>query len=77
MTKGTDVHVVGTGVCFGWKVTQGGRTLSHHLTQRTAVKAATRVARRNCVELVTHSRNGRIQSTDSFGDESSARDDER
>ena len=52
------------------------RDVSNHHTQATAVTAATRVARRNGVDLVTHGRDGRIRSKDSFGNESSARDTE-
>ena len=57
-------------------MTQGGRTLSKHRKQATAMRAAKRVARRHCVDLVTHGRDGRIRSKDSFGNESAARDTE-
>ena len=77
MTRRRDVHVIGNHVRCRWKVTQRGRTLSAHRTQATAVKAAKRVARRDCVDLVTHGRDGRIRSKDSFGNESAARDTER
>jgi len=73
MTRQRDVHVVAKRV-RRWKVTQGGRTLSNHRTQETAVTAARRVARRHRVELVTHGRNGRIRAKDSCGHETSARD---
>jgi hypothetical protein len=76
MARRHDVHVLVDRV-RRWKVTQGGRTLSNHLTQETALAAAKRVARRSRVDLVTHSRNGRIRSKDSFGTESKARDTER
>ncbi len=76
MKRRHDVHVTGHRV-RRWKVTQGGRTLSNHRTQKTALTAATRVARRSRVELVTHSRNGRIRAKDSFGNETAARDTER
>jgi uncharacterized protein DUF2188 len=75
MSKQHDVHVIVNRLCR-WKVTQGGRTLSNHLTQDTALSAARRVARRDRVELVTHGRNGRIRSKDSFGNESAAADTE-
>jgi Uncharacterized protein conserved in bacteria (DUF2188) len=68
-----DVHVIAKRV-RRWKVTQGGRTLSHHRTQETAVTAARRAARRSRVDLVTH---GWIRSKDSFGNETSARDIEQ
>jgi uncharacterized protein DUF2188 len=75
MSKQHDVHVT-VNRLRRWKVTQGGRTLSNHLTQDTALSAARRVARRDRVELVTHGRNGRIRSKDSFGNESAAADTE-
>jgi hypothetical protein len=75
MTRRRNVHVIGNRVHI-WKVTQGGRTLSKHRTQTTALTAAKRVARRYRVDLVTHDRNGRIRSKDSYGNESAARDTE-
>ena len=75
MSSRHDVHVIVNRVRC-WKVTQGGRTLSNHRTQRTALSAARRAARRHRVDLVTHGRNGRIRSKDSFGNESAARDTE-
>jgi hypothetical protein len=41
-----------------------------------AVKAATREARRDRVDLVTHARDGRIRSKDSYENEGSTRDTE-
>ena len=73
MSTRHDVHVIVNRV-RRWKVTQGGRTLSNHLTQETALTAAKRVARRNRVDVVTHGRNGRIRSKGSFGNESAPRD---
>ena len=71
MSSRHDVHVIVSRV-RRWKVTQGGRTLSSHRTQRTALGAA----RRHRVDLVTHGRDGRIRSKDSFGNESAAHDTE-
>ena len=87
MTTHHDVHVFRlrsrlrrTGVADAerrnWKVAQGGRTLSNHRTQTTAVNAGKRRARRDHVDLVTHDRDGRIRSKDSYGNESPARDTE-
>jgi hypothetical protein len=73
MTRRRDVHVSVNRV-RRWKVTQGGRTLSNHRTQETALTAARRVARRHRVDLVTHGGHGRIRSKDSFRNESGARD---
>ena len=75
MTSRHDVHVIVNRV-RRWKVTQGGRTLSNHRTQRTALGAARRAARRHRVDLVTHGRENRIRSKDRFGNESAARDTE-
>jgi Uncharacterized protein conserved in bacteria (DUF2188) len=75
MTRRHDVHVIANRV-RKWKVTQGGRTVSNHRTQETAMTAARRTARRSGVDLVTHGRSGRIRSKDSFGSEASARDTE-
>src|SRR5262245_19912650 len=55
--------------------------VSFQRTQATAVKAALRLARglraarrRRGVEAVTHGRNGRIRSKDSFGNETGRKD---
>jgi hypothetical protein len=50
--------------------------LSHHRTQRYAMKVGRHVARRRGIDLVTHGRDGRIRSKDSYGNESSRRDTE-
>jgi len=52
MTTHHDVHVVAEPDSTRWKVKQGRRTLSHHRTQMGAVKAATREARRDRVDLM-------------------------
>ena len=72
MSKIHDVHVVSTGT--GWRVTRASRTVSTHRTQRRAIEIGTRLARRTGAELVTHARNGRIRSKDSYGREGSAHD---
>ena len=41
------------------------------------MRAGARAARRHAVDLVTHGRNGRIRSKDSYGNESPQRDTER
>jgi hypothetical protein len=67
MARKHDVHVsksVGGG---NWKVSQGGTTLSTHRTQSNAVDSARREAKRDGVDLVTHGRDGKIRSKDSFG----------
>jgi hypothetical protein len=67
MVKKYDVHVVSHRARFRWRVTHAGLTLSLHFTQRRAVMAGVRVAKRNRLDMVTHGRNGRIRSKDSYG----------
>ncbi len=50
--------------------------ISRHRTQRNAVLAARRAARRGRVDLVTHARDGRIRSKDRYGNERITRDTE-
>ena len=71
-----DVQVVLDTVLDVWKVIRGGRTLSTHRTQASAIRAGKRQAARAKVELVTHGVNGRIRSKDSHGDESGRKDRE-
>ena len=78
MAEKHDVHVTKNVSGAKWRVSQGGATLSTHRTQSHAVDAARREAKRDRVELVTHGRDGRIRSKDSFGrDPMPARDRER
>ena len=72
MANTHDVHVITHG--SGWRITRAGRTISTHRTQRRAIEIGTRLARRTGAELVTHARNGRIRSKDSYGREGSAHD---
>jgi hypothetical protein len=74
--KPHDVHVIADPERSRWKVEQGGRTVSNHRTQSNAVKAARRKAKRTRVDLVTHGRDGKIRSKDSYGNESPTRDSE-
>ena len=72
MPKADHVHVAPNGT--RWRISQRGRTLSTHRTQRTAVAVGMRVARRSGVDLVTHGRDGRIRSKDTYGREGSVKD---
>jgi len=65
MAKRSDVHVSKDG--GRWKVTQGGQRVSSHNTQSNAIDSARREAKRDGVDLVTHGRDGRIRSKDSYG----------
>lgn len=67
MAKKHDVHVTKTPGGSRWRVSQGGETISTHNTQSTAVDVGRREAKRDSVDLVTHGRDGRIRSKDSFG----------
>lgn len=66
-------------VSFGngwWRVTRTGRVGSRHHTQRRAIAAGIKLARRTRGELVTHGRDGRIRSKDSYGPEGAGPDRE-
>ena len=69
MRRHHDVHVCADPQRNQWKVRQGRRTLSCHRTQLNAMIAARRAARRSRVDLVTHGRDGRVRSKDSYGNE--------
>lgn len=62
-----DVHVSRNPGRSTWKVTQDREVLSNHRTQAAANIAARTEARRDGVDRVTHGRDGRINSKDSFG----------
>ncbi len=74
--RGSDVHISRDDTCRGWVCTEGRRRLSVHRTQAEAVNAGIRRAKRTRVDVVTHGRNGRIRSKDSYGNESPRRDTE-
>ena len=69
MARKHDVHVSKSVGGSSWKVSKGGSTLSTHRTQSNAIDAARREAKRDRVDLVTHGRDGRIRSKDSFGND--------
>ena len=50
-----------------WQVKQGGERISTHQTQGNAVVRGKTEARRDGVDLVTHGRDGKIRSKDSYG----------
>ena len=76
MANQHDVHVVPNRSRSLWRVKQNGRVLSNHRSQGTAMSVGRRVANRSHVDLLTHGRDGRIRSKDSYGNESPARDTE-
>ena len=63
-----DVHVSKHGDS-SWKVTQDGERISTHHTQSNAIDRGREEARRDGVDLVTHGRDGKIRSKDSFGND--------
>lgn len=67
MNKRNDVHVSRSPDRTTWKVSQGGQTLSNHRTQTNAIDAGKREAKQDRVDLVTHGRDGKIRSKDSYG----------
>ena len=58
-------HIVRLGK--SWSVKTNGRVLSSHETQNKAQSSAIVRARRAGAEVVTHGRDGRIRSKDSYG----------
>jgi len=68
MAKKHDVHV-STTPTGRWKVTQSSEVVSTHRTQGLANEAARREAIRDGVDRVTHGRDGKIRSKDSYGND--------
>jgi hypothetical protein len=66
--KSGDVHV-SSKEGGGWKVTQDRAVISNHRTQANAIDRAKTEARKDGVDAVTHGRDGRIRSKDSFGND--------
>jgi len=54
-----------------WAVKQAGspRVTSTHLTQKTAIEAAMKIAKRENSEVVIHRKDGRIRDKDSYGND--------
>ena len=69
----SDVHVFRDPDTCRWVMTDGRREHSLHRTQAAAVRAGLRVAKRRRVDVVTHGRDGRMRSKDSYGNESPRR----
>jgi hypothetical protein len=69
MSRKRDVHVVPRE--DGWAVRREGasRDSSHHDRKSDAVDSGRGTARRDGVELVTHGKDGRIQDSDSYGND--------
>jgi hypothetical protein len=70
------VHIVRNPDSNRWQVKQGGEVQSSHGTQKAAIDRGTSIARRDKVDVVTHGRDGKIRSKDSYGNESPIKDTE-
>jgi hypothetical protein len=64
----SNVHVV-RDKNNNWQVKQGGERISTHQTQGNAIKRGEAEARRDGVDLITHGRDGKIRSKDSYGND--------
>jgi hypothetical protein len=62
-----NVHVVPHGSRWATKKAGAERAGTVTETQRSAIAAATRQAKREHVEVVIHGRDGRIRDSDSYG----------
>jgi hypothetical protein len=71
-----DVHIVKEKDSSRWGVKQGGEVKSTHRTQSAAIDRGTSIAKRDKVDVVTHGRDGRIRSKDSYGNETRVKDTE-
>ena len=70
MPRKNNVHIsLNKGKGEKWKVTQGRETVSTHRTQKNAEAKGRSIAKKDRVDLVTHSTDGKIRSKDSFGND--------
>ncbi|MBZ5721003.1 MAG: DUF2188 domain-containing protein [Acidobacteriia bacterium] len=69
MSKNNGVHTVPNSGGSGWINEAGGRTLSHHRTQETAIETGRREAIRQETEHFIHNREGRIRERNSYGND--------
>lgn len=76
MATKADVHVVKQKDGAGWDVKQGGDVKSSHRTQGKAIEKGVSIAKHDKVDVVTHGRDGKIRSKDSYGNETSKKDTE-
>lgn len=53
----------------GWKVTKGGKQISNHKTQKTAISKGQSVAKNVKGELRIHGTDGKIRDTRSYGND--------
>jgi len=69
MSQKRDIHTVPAGNKWAVKREGTNRSLSTHRTKSVAEEAGAKVARRDRVEHVIHGRDGRIQDSDSYGND--------
>lgn len=69
MSRKQDVHVVPRQDSWAVRREGASRDSSHHDRKSDAVDAGRSTARRAGVELVTHGKDGRIQDSDSYGND--------
>lgn len=69
MSNKKNIHIIPRDE--GWAVKREGasRDSSHHERKSEALDTGRATARRDGVELVTHGKNGRIQDSDSYGND--------
>jgi uncharacterized protein YdaT len=67
MAKKRDAHVVPHQEGWAAKREGASRAGSVHSTQKDAIGAATKTAKREHTEVVIHNRHGRIRDSDSYG----------
>jgi hypothetical protein len=64
---GKNQHVVPSANGWGVRGAGNSRLTSEHRTQSAAINAATKIARHQHAEVVTHNRQGQIRDSDSYG----------
>lgn len=69
MSKKRDIHVVPHADGWAVKKEHGERASSVHPTKSLALEQARHQGRRERVEVVIHKRDGRIQDSDSYGND--------
>ncbi len=69
MSKKRDIHVVPHADGWAVKKENGQRASSVHPTKKDALEQAKDHGKRERVEVVIHGRDGRIQDSDSYGND--------
>ena len=69
MSQKRDIHTVPSGDKWAVKREGSDRPLSTHRTKVAAEEAGIKAAKRDRVEHVIHGRDGRIQDSDSYGND--------